>query len=129
MIITFRSLVSPYTGHKIINRPDEGRFDFELRNLFNQSDGFDFNIYILGQAAHLYTRPGRGIIPEIRAIHLVNLAELLHVLDKDGTFDAVIKVGPGLIQDRLYILQTLFGLFLDILGNQLARAGAKGNLP
>lgn len=116
--------------------PEKGRLFFSATThgffknrcvLFHRNHA-DLHVHKAGQRGHLHGFAGREVAVKIFAIDLVDLAELVHVGNKDGGLYHVVEAHAGFVQHRFQVLHALVRFFLDVAVFECVGCWVQANL-
>src|SRR5437773_1522700 len=96
--------------------------------LRDAGDALDLDQNGAPQAGHLHGGSGGGQGREIGNVDFVETLEVVHVPQVHIDLEEVFERGAGARQHGLEVLQTLFGLRLDLVARYLSRSRVHGNL-
>ncbi len=88
----------------------------------------NLNVYKFWQGGYLHRFPCRKITAKVFAVDFIDLAELVHIGDKDGGLYHVAEVHAGLGQNGFQVLHHLVCFILYVTVLQLARLWVKADL-
>src|SRR5450759_4257183 len=90
-------------------------------------DRLDLHAHVLGQARHLHRGARREGLAEVLRVHLVDGAEVVHVLQEDGGLHHVLQAEAGGGQYQGEVVESLVCLILGCVAHDLA-LGVQGEL-
>lgn len=93
-----------------------------------KSNHFDLRQYILGQSCSLHAGTC-GLACEISAVNFVEFSEIVHICQKAGGLDNIVKGAARLCKHGFEVFADLTGLSLNVCGFHISRSGVYGYLP
>ena len=93
--------------------------------------GDDFNLHLgpLGQRGYSHSRAGRRVFAEIGRVDFIHRLKIIHAGEENGRLHNVLKVQVFRAQDGADIFEDAFGLFRNVVGNDLPGFWIERDLP